>query len=166
MGYVVRLSTYISDCMRVATSNGKAGMGAGAGEGEETAGAGSKPQVVVEDPATAERMRSTGETILGALNAWPEWTAPSKSSASTEPNEVFADEETKPAADTEATAASATPASAPADQQQTLRDRWMAFIEGPIEEMRNKNKIAFRVWHVNTQTLKHRSFTLQTTELS
>ena len=144
MGHVVRLSTYISDCMRAATSNDKAGAG------EETAG--SKPQVVVEDPTTAERMRSTGEAILGALNAWPEWSAPSKSSSSTEPNEVFAGEETKPAADAEAAAASATPASAPADQQQTLRERWMAFVEGPIEEMRNKNKIALRVWHLITHS--------------
>ena len=156
MGHVVRLSTYIADCMRAASSNGKAGAG------EETAGAGSKPQMVAEDAATAERMRCTGEMILSALNAWPEWSAPAKSSASAEPNEVFAGDETKPAADAGAGAEStATPASAPAEQQQTPRDRWRAFIEGPIEEMRNKNKITLRVRHLKT----HSCSTLQTSEL-
>lgn len=135
MGHIIRVSTYISDCMRAASSSSKAGPGEEAG--------GIKPQVVVEDATTAERMRSTGEAILAALNAWPDWNGPTKSSSSAEPtNEVFVSDETKPAAETEASAAIVAVDQQP---QQTLRERWTAFVEGPIEEMRNKNKIVPRV---------------------
>lgn len=146
MGHIVRMTTYVADCLRAATStNGKAGAGAG----DEGVGGLNKTQVL-DDSANSERLRATGEAILGALNAWPEWTASPPVSASTESNAVFAGDDTKSAANASgaeptATAAAATSADEQSEQQQPLKERWQEFVEGPLETMRNKNKIVPRV---------------------